>query len=130
MTIAAEIRKINEDEQLVFGWAYVSADADGDLVVDHDDESIEPGELEKAVYEYVLDFRGTGVEHQGEAVGRMVESLMITPEKAEAMGLEDPQVTGWWVGYHVDDPAVFAKVKAGEYEMFSIQGGAHERVPA
>jgi hypothetical protein len=36
---------------------------------------------------------------------------------------------GWWVGFHLEDPALFAKVKAGDYTMFSIEGRA-ERVEA
>ncbi len=31
---------------------------------------------------------------------------------------------GWWVGFHIDDPTAFAKIKDGTYAMFSIQGHA------
>jgi hypothetical protein len=33
---------------------------------------------------------------------------------------------GWWVGFKVDDPEVWAKVESGEYKMFSIGGTATE----
>ena len=40
----------------------------------------------------------------------------------EKLGLaSDALPLGWWVGFQVD-PETFAKVKAGLYTMFSIQG--------
>jgi hypothetical protein len=116
------IVKVDEDEGLVFGWASVAATADGELVVDSHDEIIEPAELEKAAYEYVLRFGEAGVMHQGESVGRLVESLVLTPEKAAAMGIPAPMDTAWWIGMKIGNPEVFAKVKDGTYPMFSIQG--------
>lgn len=120
---AMKIAKTDDDEQLVFGWAYVSEDADGRLIVDSDNDVIEKEELERAVYDYVLDVRKGGERHTGTTTGRLVESLMLTPDKAEAMGMEAP-VSGWWVGFKIDDPACYAKVKSGEYAMFSIEGTA------
>lgn len=119
---ATKIAKVDEDEQLVFGWAYVSTGADGDLIVDSDGESIEPHELEKAAYDYVLEAREAGEMHEGEPLGKMIESLVVTPEKAGAMGLPPTEATGWWVGFHIEDADAFAKVKNGEYAMFSVQG--------
>lgn len=118
------IAKLDEDERTVFGWASVAADAGGDLLVDHHSDIIEPAELEKAAYEYVLKFRGAGEMHRGQSVGQLVESLVMTPEKARAMGIRQPMATAWWVGYKIDDPEVFAKIKDGTYSMFSIQGTA------
>ena len=118
------IAKIDEDRRLVFGWASVAADGHGAPLVDTDDEMIAPEELETAVYEYMREAPVMGERHEGEPVGHVVESLMMTPEKAAAMGLAAPPVTGWWIGCKIDDPAVFAKVKSGEYSMLSIQGTA------
>ncbi len=118
-----KIAKIVEDEQLVFGWASVSADAEGRLIVDSHGDVIEPAELERAAYDFMIEARKSGERHEGDAVGDVVESVMITPQKAEAMGIEAPH-TGWWIGVHIPDAEVFAKVKSGEYEMFSIEGTA------
>ena len=123
-----KVAKIDEDESLVFGWASVAEDAEGRLIIDSDGELIEKEELERAVYEYVLDFRKGSDRHNGKSVARLVESLVLTKEKAEAMGIEAP-VIGWWVGFKVDDPDVFAKVKDGTYSMFSI-GGTATKEPA
>lgn len=120
---AMKVAKINEDEQLVFGWASVSADVEGRLVVDSHGDVIFPEELEKAAYEYVLFERAAGERHEGGQVGSIVESVVLTQQKAEAMGIDAPY-TGWWIGVKIDDPEIFAKVKSGEYEMFSIEGTA------
>jgi len=118
------IAKTDDAERLVFGWASVSTNADDSELVDHHADIIEPAELEKAAYEYVLKFRDAGEMHQGHAVGQLVESLVMTPDKARAMGIPVPMGTRWWVGYKIHDPEVFAKVKDGTYKMFSIQGTA------
>ncbi len=119
------IAKVNEDQNLVFGWAYVSVDKDGSQVVDHSGEIIEPEELEMAAYLFNLRFRGTGEMHKGDVVGQLIESLAVTPDKLEAMGLaKDALHSGWWLGFHIEDDGVFEKIKNGEYSMFSIQGVA------
>jgi hypothetical protein len=58
-------------------------------------------------------------------VGQMIESFMGTPDKLEAMGLPaDSLPMGHWVGFHIPDPTVFAKIRDGTYGSFSIQGTA------
>lgn len=114
------------DQHLVFGWANVVV-KDGAQVIDLQGDSIDPEVLEKAVYEFV-EYSGTANEmHKGRSVGRLVESLMMTPEKLKAMGFSEDVVAkapqGHWVGFRVN-PETFAKVKAGELKMFSIEGTA------
>lgn len=114
-----------EDQRLVFGWANVALTAAGHQVVDAHRDMIDPDVLEKAAYDYVLKFRDAGQMHSGGSVGRLVESFMVTPEKLVAMGLAaDALPVGLWVGFKIDDADVWAKVKNGEYPMFSIQGRA------
>src|SRR3972149_8799373 len=57
---AVKVCKVDTEQQLVFGWASVSSDGNGRLVVDSDGEMIEPHELEQAVYDYVLEAREAG----------------------------------------------------------------------
>lgn len=125
------IVKIDTDQHLVFGWASVAIRKDGEQVVDLQDDVIDPDELEQAAYSFNLDFRAAGVNHEGESVGQLIESLVVTKEKLLSMGLEEnalPQ--GWWVGFYVEDDAVFDKIKDGTYTAFSIQGHAlREPIP-
>ena len=121
-----KIAKIDEDQNLVFGWGYVSINKDGTQVIDHSQEMIDPEDLELAAYAFNLIFRETGEMHKGGAKGRSVESLVVTPDKLQAMGLaKDALPQGWWLGFYIDDDEVFDKVKKGEYNMFSIQGIAN-----
>ena len=121
--------KIDEDRNLVFGWAYVSVSKTGMPVVDHSGEMIDPADLEDAAYVFNLVFRDSGVMHKGEAVGKLIESLVTTPDKLEKLGLPPGALpVGWWVGFYIEDDEIFAKVKSGEYQAFSIQGQAAREV--
>ena len=122
------ISKTDDAERLVFGFANVSIAKDGGEVVDLQGDIIEPVELERAAYEFVLKFRASGEMHdKGDvkgSVGKLVESMVFTPEKLDALGLaKDALPCRWWVGFQLE-PEAFAKVKDGTYKMFSIQGRA------
>lgn len=121
-SIPLEIIKADEDKQLVFGWASVSS-VGGELVVDKQDDIITEDELEQAAYEFVLYHRSMGDMHERMGVGRLVESMMFTKEKQDALGI-DLGMVGWFTGFRVDDPGVWKRIKAGELPEFSIGGKA------
>ena len=128
---AFAIEKLDEDQRLVFGWAYV-AEADGVDVVDHSGDVVGQAaleDLELAFYDYVLDSREADDMHvQLEGVGKLVECVVLTPAKAEAMGVTTKRF-GAWVGFKVQDAEAWAKVKRGERRMFSIRGaGTREEI--
>lgn len=124
-TDQVRITKLDDQRNLVFGWANIAVRKDGEQITDSHNDQIDPAELENAAYLFNLAFRKSGVDHVGDAVGSLVESLFVTPDKLEAMGLEKTALPqGWWVGFYIEDDAIFEKVKAGDYEMFSIQGRA------
>lgn len=115
--------KTNDDKQLVSGWASVSANADGSLPLDWEDDVIPPCVLEKAAIDFMKDYRDSGVAHEGDSVGTVVESIVMTKEKQAAMGIPEGCVPeGWFITVQINDSDVFAKVKDGTYKMFSIQG--------
>lgn len=133
-----KILKLDEAECLVFGFANVSIAKGGKLITDLQDDHMQPLELEKGAYDYVLTAREADEMHEGAAIGHLVESMMFMPDKLVAFAT-DPS-TGkvdeeglevlkrllpprWWVGFKVSK-AAFAKVKSGEYPMFSIAGEA------
>ncbi len=113
----------NVERQLAFGWASVVVDKLGRVVVDHDDDIIPVSELEKAAYAYVANKRGSSDMHQRMGIGTLVESVVLTQEKRNAMGIPPGEV-GWWVGFHVEDREVWEKVRTGEYSELSIGGTA------
>lgn len=119
------ITKTEPDKMLVFGWGNVAITKDGEQITDLQGDVIDPEELEKAAYDHVLNFRSTGERHDPgmRRKGRLVESCVFTKEKQEAMGIPPGTVPeGWWVGYKIDDPTAWEKIKKGEYQMFSIEG--------
>lgn len=125
-----DIRKTDDERMLAFGYASVAVKSDGETVVDSQDDIIEPGTLETAAYDYVMNSRDGAVMHQKRGIARLVESFLVTPEKLQKMGLAaDALPQGWWVGFKVDDPAVWKRVKNGELRAFSI-GGTARRVEA
>lgn len=118
------ITKTN-DQGLVSGWASVAVNADGTLPLDWQGDIIRPEELERAAINFMCEYRASGVEHQGPSVGTVVESIVLTTEKQAAIGIPEGYVPqGWFITVKVHDPAVFERVKSGQYKMFSIQGKA------
>ena len=121
----------SKDKRLVFGWASVSITADGELLQDLQNDSIAPDDLETAAYEYVLQFRDGGEEHQPNLrrKAKLVESCVFTEEKQEALGIPPGILpVGWWIGFYVEDNDAWEKIKNGTYQMFSIEGTA-TRIP-
>lgn len=114
----------SEQQQNVFGWAYIAKNVEGKTIVDKQGDFIEPEELEKLAYKFVLKYRTSDEMHNETAVGEMIESAMFSKEKLEKLGIADRVPEGWWVGFHISDPEVWASVNKGEYSMFSIGGTA------
>jgi hypothetical protein len=119
------ISKSDDEAQNVFGWANVAIRAGGEVIEDYQGDIIEPDILESAAYAYVINFATAGEMHERGGVGRLIESAVFTKEKAAALGIPpDILPEGWWVGYHIEDEEVWAKIKDGTYSMFSIEGKA------
>lgn len=118
------VAKVDTARQNVFGWASIVAKADGTVVVDHQGDVIEPDELEQAAYRFMSESRASGQDHDGQPTdGEVIESMVMTTEKARAMGIPDGVMpTGWWLGVHIPDADAFAKTRSGERAFFSIEG--------
>lgn len=120
-----QIAKSNDEKMLAFGWASVSMTVDGELVEDWQNDIIEPEDLEKAAYEFVELYREGGEMHERGGAAVLIESVVFTEEKMQAMGIPAGTLPiGWWIGFKVLDEEVWEKVKDGTYSMFSIEGEA------
>ncbi len=123
-----KIMKSDDEKMLAFGWASVSIRVDGEVIEDWQNDIVEPEELEKAAYDYVLLYREGGEMHERGGAAILIESVVFTEEKMRTMGIPDGTLPiGWWIGFKVTDPDVWEKVKDGTYPMFSIEGEA-ERI--
>lgn len=120
-----KIAKSDDERRLAFGWASVSMRIGGEVIEDWQGDIIEPKELEEAVYEYVRLYGEGGEMHERGGVAVLVESVVFTEEKMQAIGIPPGTLpVGWWIGFKVLDEDVWKKVKDGTYLMFSIEGEA------
>lgn len=130
------ICKVDEAQHLVFGWFSVTH-VDGRPVTDVQGDRISVQDIEKSGYDFVLKSRVGGAMHE-KSVGKLVESVVITPEKTAAMveslkkqGIQasiDLPVIGWWGGFKIADTPTWEAITKGELKAFSI-GGTGKRVP-
>ncbi len=113
------------DEGLVSGWASIAVQPDGSLPLDWQGDVIKTDTLEKAAINFMKEYRESGVMHEGEPQGVVVESIVFTKEKQEILGIPEGCVPeGWFITVKVNNSDVFKDVKTGKYKMFSIQGKA------
>jgi len=123
-----KVMKSDDEKMLAFGWASVSMRVDGEVIEDWQKDIVEPEDLENAAYEFVLLYREGGEMHKRGGAAVLIESVVFTEEKMQAMGIPAGTLPiGWWIGFKVLDKDVWEKVKDGTYQMFSIEGEA-ERI--
>lgn len=121
-----KIEKRNDEQQIAFGWAYQCVTKSGEQLVDHSGDIVDIGEIEKAAYRFVELYREGSDRHVRGGIGQVIESMVFTEEKVEALGLPPGSMPqGWWVGFKVSDEDVWKKIKDGTYSMFSIEGTAN-----
>jgi len=118
----AVVLKVNDEQGLVYGWAYVSTE-DGKLLVDTQGDSIEPIEMEKMATDFMLNSRNAKVMHKGENVGKFVHSFPLTSDIMKAFDIYSDR-EGWIVAMKPDNEEVMGAYKSGDYTGFSIGGKA------
>lgn len=123
--VSMPIAKSDDARQLVFGWASVAADQEGNPVLDSQGDLIDLEDLEDAFYDYVKSAGTLNFMHDGPVRGQLVEALVFTPEKLTKLGIPAGTVPyGAWVGYHIPNAQDYAMAKADGLLMFSIEGSA------
>lgn len=122
MQITGKFTKLDDDKFLAFGYASVAVDEQGNIVVDSQGDTITIEELERTAYKFVSGWdRTVGVMHEQFGVADLVESIVFTPEKLQALGLaKDALPQAWFVGFKVHDAETWQRIKNGELSMFSI----------
>ena len=120
------ILKTYPDQQIVYGWASVISE-NGTPIIDTQGDVIMPAALAKAAQDFMVDSRQGKLMHKGEPIGEVVESIVLTKELQDALGI-DLKKEGWFVGFKVHKAEIWKKFKDGDYPAFSI-GGLAERIP-
>ena len=130
--IAGSVLKADKRRGLVSGYASVSLDADGEILTDLQGDQIEPDDLMDAAVDFMLNCRETGIMHEGETVGTVVEALVTHPATLQAMGIPANAAKRVPLGLFITvkvPPDVLKRVESGELRAFSIQGtGTRELV--
>ena len=119
-----KVIKVDDEQRIVWGWAYVSTQ-DGELLVDSQGDSIEPVEMEKMATDFMANSRSAKVMHKGDTVGQFVHSFPMTNEIMKAFDIHSDR-EGWIVGMRPHSDEVWKAYKSGEYTGFSIGGKAGE----
>ena len=87
------IAKLDEEQRLFGGWAYVARMPDGTLVEDHSGDVVDTPEaweaLTKAFVRYALVSRNGDVMHEDYGVASLVEMMIFDKAKREALGLPE-----------------------------------------
>ena len=126
--LTVPVVKSDGEKGQVFGFAMFSEDPDnpGYFHIDKQDDFITPEDLEDAVYDFVLDSRDGGVMHVTKGDATLIESVVFTPEKLEAMGLEKNAMPNgaWWLGFAVHNEEARELIKQDKLQAFSIEGVA------
>lgn len=120
--VEGQILKVNNEERLAYGWAYVSTNK-GELSLDHSGEFIRPDQLAKAATNFMLSMRTAKRMHSGEAIGEVIHSMPLTNDVTKALGIQSDR-EGWLVAVKVYDDQVWQDVKDGKLAAFSIGGRA------
>ena len=92
-----KVMKSDDEKMLAFGWASVSMRIGGEVIEDWQGDIIEPKELEEAVYEYVRLYREGGEMHERGGAAVLIESVVFTEEKMQAIGIPGGDHSGWMV---------------------------------
>lgn len=131
------ITKVNDEQRIVSGVAMVSALPDGTPLVDRQGDVVEPAELERAFIDYALTSREGDTMHDKQPAARLVEMLVVTPEKladlCKALGCNvtsDYRGAAVYVSFRVDNPETWAAIKAGKLRAFSIEAEATREATA
>lgn len=116
----------SDDEATVTGWASVVTDEHGVPIIDYDGDIIPVRELEKAAQTAFVDAGGKGRAgdmHERTGVADIVESMVLTKEKRQALGLgEGPE--GWVVTLKVRDKQLVKDIRSGRKLELSLHGEA------
>lgn len=120
--------KYDESSGQITGWAALSSN-DGEPIIDFHDELIMINELEKAAHDLMLTGgAGKAGEMHERRVGDIVESMVVSKEKMEALGYKPSgkATEGWAVTLKLRDDMTKSRVKSGELQELSIHGMSHK----
>lgn len=122
--ITAEVRKVDAEHGVVFGWAIVCTE-DGEPYVDLQDDHISDASMLKGAVGFADGARVAKEMHAGNPIGTVLFVWPMTADIAKAIGVQTAR-TGMLIGMR-PNAEVLEKFKSGEYRGFSIGGRGRRR---
>jgi hypothetical protein len=106
-------RKTNDEKQIVYGEVYIP------YVLDSQGDFMTPEQIETAAHRFMMAGRVTKVDtnHDLQDNGSFVIESFIARE-----GDSDFEVGAWVLGTYVPDPAMWASIKKGDLNGYSMYG--------
>ena len=106
------IKKIDDELQVVFGEVYAPN------IPDSDNEFMTAEEIRKMAYTFMAKgiLNQIDMNHDNKVTGSIVVESFIADENSPFYLFES-----WVVGVHIPDPELWAKVKTGELNGFSME---------
>jgi len=121
----------DDSNHCLFGWAYVAKDLDNKQIVDHSEEFVKEEDfedLELATYLFNIAFRQSDIRHSCIAKGLLIDSMVFTKEKVEAMRksklLKGDIALGVWMGFWFPEDEDWDEIQKMDAPMFSLYGSA------
>lgn len=125
--ITCEVRKVDEELGLVFGWAIV-CEEDGEPYYDLQGDNIPQASMLKAATGFAKGARMAKEMHVGGGRGTVVFMLPLTADIAKSLDIRSRRA-GLIIGMAPDEE-MLQKFKSGELRGFSIGGRRIKDVPA
>jgi len=112
------IVKTELEKQIVYG---VVLEPDTE---DSQGDTVSPEEIEQSMHRFMAKYRRTGVEHSMRiSDGVDIVESFIAPQAIDYNG-QAVKKGSWVMGVHVEQPSLWAAIKAGKFTGFSIYGFA------
>lgn len=123
--IKIPVLKSDQALRVVYGWASV-IEQQGQAHIDRQGDTITSEELVKAAHHFMQESRDSKAMHRGHSIGHVVESIVLTKDVQDSLGIHLDKV-GWYIGIKISDDEVWDKIQNGDFRQFSI-GGRAKRV--
>lgn len=126
--LTVPITKIDPDQRLFGGWAYVRK-IGGDVVSDHSGDIVDDTSwpaMKQAFIQYALEVRKGDDNHEVFDVADLAELMIFDGERRAMLGLPDTVPDGVFVSFRASDTpegdALWKAIKAGQRRALSIVG--------
>lgn len=112
-----KICKRDNGKHRVFGYAIASTDEKGNVGLQG--HTVSAMDFELAIYEFLQNMP----VNESDQPASVIESCVFTKEKQKAIGIPPgilPSLA-YWIGFEINDPAIWEMIKTSEFPVFTIE---------